>query len=380
MGMIGFLMTSKKSRYMHNRRSFLFVTFSLGGGGAERALSRFANALAKRGHSVHIYSYEHMPVEYEIDSSIEVTYSRLSRMYGGAGKLQKYWEDARAVRRMYRTEKYDYVIPFCTEMVICTYFGLIGSGASVVATERNSPVDGCRGAVKRWIRDYVYRRCSAIWVQNAAQRKFYRNLSNRPIFVVPNIVEIKPKKRNCVTPITRFINVGRLAPQKNQRMLIEAFSQAVCKHPEIELDIFGSGPLEGELTRQIQLHELSDRIHIRGYSSCIFNELGSHDAFLFSSDYEGLPNALIEALLIGLPVVSTEFETGSEDLIENGKTGITVACGDTEGFAAAICDVVENPEHAYELASCAIAELTSHFSEEGLIALLLEKCEEIKND
>lgn len=362
-----------------NNQSFLFVTLSLGGGGAERAMVRYANALVKRGHRVRVYSYERASIEYEIDTRVEVTYSKLSRTNGNAGKLQKYWEDARAVRQIYRSERFDYVIPFCTEMVICTSVGLMGTDACVIATERNNPIEGCKGAVKRRIRDEVYKRCSAIWVQNDSQGEFYRKLTDRPVFTIPNIVVCAPLIHLPSTPIVKFINVGRLAPQKNQRMLIEAFAKASCVHPEIVLDIFGEGPLKDDLAALIESKGLSERIQIRGYTDRILEELSLHDAFLFTSDYEGLPNALIEAMLIGLPVAITDFETGSADLVENGVTGTMVARGDTEAFAAAICKMTENPKNARKLALNAIDALSPRYSEEGLVALLLKSCREIEN-
>lgn len=362
------------------RYAFLFVTYALGGGGAERAMLNFANALAKRGHEVWVYCYERLECEYEVAPGVRVVYSAASRLNGNAGKLQKYLVDAAAVRRLCKHREFDYVIPFCTEMVICTFFGLLGTGLTVIATERNNPVDGCKGTLKRILRDFSYRHCDAVWVQNISQRAFYDELTRSPVFVVPNIVEMQPKSIDSLSDISTFMTVGRLAPQKNQRMMLEAFVMAHDKHPEISLDVYGSGPLEGELSEFILEMRAGDYIHLRGHCAEIYEELREHDAFCFSSNFEGLPNALIEAMLVGLPVVTTDFETGSRDLVTEGETGHMVHCGDVEAFSSAVIDMVENPKNAFHMAARARGLLSHRFCEEGLVDLLVRECRAAANE
>lgn len=354
--------------------AFLFITYALGGGGAERAMLRFANALAKRGHEVWVYCYERLECEYEVAPGVRVVYSTASRLNGDAGKIKKYFVDAVAVRRLCRHHEFDYVIPFCTEMVICTFFGLLGTGLTVIATERNNPVDGCKGTLKRILRDFSYRHCDAVWVQNNSQRAFYEEITRHPVFVVPNIVEMQPKTIDSLADISAFMTVGRLFPQKNQRMLLEAFVVAHNKHPEISLDVYGSGPLEHELSEFVLEMRAGDYIHLRGHCAEVYEELRGHDAFCFSSDFEGLPNALIEAMLVGLPVVTTDFETGSRDLVTDGKTGHMVHRGDVEAFSAAVIDMVENPKNAISMATSAREFLTHRFCEERLVDLLIREC------
>nr|WP_317440118.1 glycosyltransferase [uncultured Collinsella sp.] len=362
------------------QRSFLFVTYALGGGGAERAMLRFANALARRGHVVCIYSYERLDTEYEVAEGVCVRYSQLSRISGDAGKLEKYIEDARAVRSLFYQRHFDYVIPFCTEMVICTYFGLLGMHGVLVATERNNPIDGCRGRIKRLIRDGVYSRCSAIWTQNEAQASHYRRLTNRNVFVIPNIVEMTPKVNNPNGEIRRFMTIGRLADQKNQRMMIEGFAKALKVHPNITLDIFGDGPLKEELGELIHSLGVEESISLKGFCADVYRELDRHDAFCFTSNYEGLPNALIEAVLTELPVVTTAFETGSREIIANGATGHLVDCGDTEAFTLAVCEMVEEPAEAFRMARTARIGIEKKYCESSLVDSLLTECERLRHE
>ena len=357
-----------------DKASILFVTYTLGGGGAERAMLRFANALSERGHNVWVYCYERLDCEYTVSPSVNVIYSSASRLNGRDGKLKKYFVDALAVRKLAQVNEFDYVIPFCTEMVICSYFGLICTGTTVIATERNNPIDGCKERLKRALRDYVYKRCSAVWVQNSSQMAFYQDLCDCPVFVIPNIVEMTPKNLDTSENIKSFMTAGRLFPQKNHSMMIEAFVSAHEKNPDISLDIYGAGPLENELGQLIVDLDAREYVWLRGHSSDVYAELQRHDAFCFTSDYEGLPNALIEAMLVGLPVVTTDFETGSHELVDDGVTGHIVHCGDVDAFAAAVEDVVANPARAYAMAAKARELLEPRFAEERLVNLFLEEC------
>lgn len=341
---------------------------------------RFANALANRGHNVWVYCYERLNYEYEVAPGVSVIYSTASRLNGDAGKIKKYLADAFAVRRLYKRYEFDYVIPFCTEMVICTFLGLLGTGATVIATERNNPTDGCKGTLKRALRDFSYQHCDAVWVQNNSQQAFYNRITRRPVFVVPNIVEMQPKSINLTKGISSFMTVGRLFPQKNQRIMLEAFVAVHDKYPEITLDVYGGGPLEGEFSQFVHEMLAEDYIRLRGHCDRVYEELREHDAFCFSSDFEGLPNALIEAMLVGLPVVTTDFETGSHDLVTNGETGYMVHCGDVESFSLAIIDMVKNPQKAFSMAIRARELLTDRFCEEELVDLLIRECRAAADD
>ena len=147
-----------------------------------------------------------------------------------------------------------------------------------------------------------------------------------------------------------IISVGRLVEQKNQKMLIEAFSKIAKEYPNYTLKIFGAGPLESNLKKQIEELNLLDRIILCGICDDIKTELEKAKIFVLSSDYEGMPNALIEAMAVGLPVISTDCPCGGpKELIENEKNGLLIEVGDVEDLTKKMKYLIENQEETAKM-------------------------------
>jgi glycosyltransferase involved in cell wall biosynthesis len=132
------------------------------------------------------------------------------------------------------------------------------------------------------------------------------------------------------------VAAGRLAPQKGFDRLIPAYAKIAADHPDWELRIFGSGPLEGKLRAMIDELGMHDRIRLMGYTSRMYDELADSAIYVMSSRYEGFPMVLLEAMGIGLPVVSFDCDNGPRDLIDHDANGLLVEDGDEAGLAAAM--------------------------------------------
>ena len=134
---------------------------------------------------------------------------------------------------------------------------------------------------------------------------------------------------------SRILNVGTLKAQKNQHLLIEAFARLPAERGA-RLMLLGDGPLLGEL------QELARRLGVDG--KVIFQPSDTNpgpyyqsaDLFVLSSDYEGFGLVIVEALLSGLPVVSTDCESGPREILGDGEFGALVPCGDAAALAAAV--------------------------------------------
>ena len=150
-----------------------------------------------------------------------------------------------------------------------------------------------------------------------------------------------------------FVTVGRLNPQKNQALLIRAFASIADKLSD-NLLIYGSGELHDELEALIVELGMEERIKLMGSTSDVAGEIKGAKAFVMSSDYEGLPNALLEALALGLPCISTDCLGGGPAMvIKSGENGILVPMNDEKALADAMMDIVSNPEKADMLGKAA---------------------------
>lgn len=132
-----------------------------------------------------------------------------------------------------------------------------------------------------------------------------------------------------------LLTVGRLVPQKNTAMLIKAFAEVAQDVPE-HLVIIGGGPLEIDLRQKISALHLESRIHLLGEVSNPHPWYKRASAFVLSSDWEGYPNVLIEALAHGLRVISTDCEFGPRQILAGGEFGELVPVGDAKAMAESI--------------------------------------------
>ena len=152
-----------------------------------------------------------------------------------------------------------------------------------------------------------------------------------------------------------IVTASRLNKQKNLGMLIEAFSKISSNHPEYTVEIFGRGEEEENLKRKAEKLSVADKVIFKGFSSNIYEDIRDCAIYVCSSDYEGISNALIEALGLGLPTISTDCPVGgSRLLIEDNVNGILVSVGDVDALAAQIERLIENPDLAERLSNNAV--------------------------
>lgn len=135
----------------------------------------------------------------------------------------------------------------------------------------------------------------------------------------------------------RFVAIGRLARQKNVPAMIAAFA-AGARARDV-LTIYGDGPERRRIVRWIERLRLGDRVRLVGHAPRAASRLGGHDVLLLSSDYEGLPGAVVEALAAGLPVVATDCSRAMAALLDGGRLGRLVPTGNAGALAAAIRDI-----------------------------------------
>jgi len=141
-----------------------------------------------------------------------------------------------------------------------------------------------------------------------------------------------------------LVTAGRLDPLKGQRFLLDAVRTLVCERGRaVHLVLLGTGPLEGELREFLRLHQLEAHVTLKGF---VLNPLPWYRharLFVLPSLSEGLPNALMEAMVCGTPVLATDSPGGTSELLDGGRCGRMVPPGDATALADAIADCMDNP-------------------------------------
>lgn len=165
-------------------------------------------------------------------------------------------------------------------------------------------------------------------IYNGIDTEKFRNPEKRTI----------PKKGNMT-----FVSVGRLSKQKNYPLLLRVARTVHQKWPNVKFFILGDGELRTTIKEQLMQQESQDYVHFLGSVSDVNRHLWSADAFLMTSDYEGLPLTVLEAMAAGLPIISTKAG-GIADVVKHEENGILVDCGDEEGLVLAIDRLCTSPE------------------------------------
>ena len=199
--------------------------------------------------------------------------------------------------------------------------------------------------------------------------------------MIPNPINEKIRekpKQQYSNETCNFVAAGRITEQKNYPVMIEAFEIASKECPDIQLSIYGTGSDEyiAYIQKVIDDKGLSDKVKLMGRTTDMISALHNADAFLMTSDYEGMPNALAEAMAVGLPCISTNCKTGPRDLIDDGENGFLVEVGNAENIAKAIVKVAQmNAEQASEMGKKAREKVLDLCSEENSLERLIKVIE-----
>ena len=306
-----------------------FVTNGLTSGGSERVLSLVANEFAKRGYDVEILSYMDTVVFYELEPNIRVLF--MDREAKSHSMLKKIlW-----LRKYVKSNKPDVVIAFLQRVYCLTIMSLLGTGIPVISSERNDPryYNKLYKLLMRIFLPFTSRHI----VQTQSIKEYFPKAIQRKTTIIPNPVNEDIYKINVdqVKKKDLIINVGRMTNQKNQLMLIDAFNQIHQNFPSYQLYIYGDGPMREKLEERISSLSLKDKVFMPGRCESIFERMSEARLFCLSSDFEGMSNALIEAICLGLPIVTTNV-SGVKELIGDGQNGLVVEKGDKDGFVKAM--------------------------------------------
>lgn len=330
------------------------VTRNLGAGGAERVIVQLLGYLVQNNYRATLILMENAPVHYEIPSAVSLVVIGKRAKGALADKLLSY----RALRKKVRALAPDTVLVMPEEIGIYAMLALIGVRTRRIVSERNDPARMPYRRISRVLRPLAYRFADGIIFQTRAAANFFPKWVQKKSVVLPNPLDLSRlpapfdgERDNCI------VGAGRLEAQKNFPLLIRAFARFYQAHPAYRLVIFGEGSCRAALEREIVACGLPEgTITLPGCVSDLPVRINTATAFVLSSDYEGMPNVLIEALACGVPSVATDCSPGgAAALIEHEKNGMLCPIGDEEAIASALSRIVEDAAFAATLSANAVA-------------------------
>ena len=309
----------------------VFFIGSMGGGGAERVISILANHYSSEGWDVEIAMLLENKVAYKLNENIKIV--------DLSGKHSSYFKNLPSwivnIRKYLRLSKPDRVVSFVGRINALVLMSTVGMKIPIVVSERNDPKHDGRSKLilDMCNRSYGFKHCKAIVHQTKYEQSCFDSSLEKKSYVIPNPIEVSAKR----TDVARFriVTAGRLIAQKNHKMLINAAAMLKDEFPNMRVDIYGDGGLRDELQALIDEKGISEKVILRGNESDFHSKICDAGIFVMTSNFEGLSNALLEAMMMGIPCISTNY-AGADELISDTENGLIVPMEDSEKLASAI--------------------------------------------
>jgi len=347
------------------------VIHSLQYGGAERVLAQLAEHWSSAGHEVSLITLSDASTDsYPLPPSV--------RRFGlNLIRASKYpWDPfinngkrISALRNALSQAQPSVIISFTEKSNILTVMAGRGLGARIIIAERTDPRHHYISPVWGYLRRRTYPRADLLVAQTEAVAAYCRPTFQCPVKVIPNLAPVVseiPGERPA-SERKRLLAVGRLDPHKGFKQLITIFSHLATQQTDWDLRIVGEGPQRAELEKLREHYGLGDRVQLPGWNPAIENEYREADLFVLSSDYEGFPNALLEAMAHGVPAVSYDCNSGPRDIIRHGQDGILVPVGNSGELERSLSQVMTGDALRQRL-GIAAREVQTRFSPERIFA------------
>jgi len=328
-------------------KKLLIVTHKMSGGGCERVIAQLLNHFVHDGIECILATECGVPSFYDLPESVSQIYLDFDETLRSRRIPHAY----KKLRRLVKKEQPDVVLALPEKVNVWTVLFLLGTGVPVVVSERNDPHRHPENRVKRILRWFVYPFAKGFIFQTQDAADYFPKRIRARSVILDNPLDVERipapyegERRPVVAA------AGRLHPQKNFAMLIRAFARFYKTHHSYSLVIYGEGPERKELMRVASMLGVAHSVELPGQSKALLNEINDCAMFALSSDYEGMPNVLIEAMACGLPCIATDCPIGGvRSLIENGENGLLVRTGSEKRMYAAMCAVADDPELALRL-------------------------------
>lgn len=305
---------------MRMRKKLYISCATLKSGGAERVISVLSGPFSEHFEKVKIFLWISAPIFYNIDTRVDII------------DIEKKAKSKNILRKMIWFRSYikkdapDLLLSFLYPWSMKVIMSLMFTKIRVVVAERQDPRVVRGGWIIKSLRQLLYHRAKGILVQTNENRQYYGKRLYKRTHAIYNPVSMSEEwvgKALRTEKTNSIVTVGRLDPAKNHRLLIDAFDSFVKRHLDYKLYIYGEGSLRIEIDKLIVEKGLSDCVYLMGATKDIFAKILNSTAFVLSSNYEGMPNALIEAMCLGLPCISTRV-SGATEIIKSGFNGILI--------------------------------------------------------
>lgn len=309
-------------------------------GGAERVMCNLANYFVLN-NDVILYSLKNYEPAYELNKDIKLV---INRSY--AGKLKNNISRFKELNNIIKLEKPEIILSFLPQPSFFCLLLKLFNRIKVIVSVRNDPRQEYKKVSFKLLQKILFPLADGFVFQTEdAKKSFSKRIQKKSVIIANSLDSKFLVEPFCGTRKNEIVTVGRLFDQKNHIMLIDAFKKFHEIKKMYKLVIYGTGPKEEEIKQYIDKVGLKNSITLAGQVDNINDYIRDSKMFILSSDYEGMPNALMEALAMGIPCIATDCPCGGpRTLIKNGFNGFLVPIKDSEELSKKMIELEENSE------------------------------------
>jgi glycosyltransferase involved in cell wall biosynthesis len=344
---------------------------SLAAGGAERVATTLCNAWASRGDRVWLvptFSAGGTSF-YEIADGVEMVY--LANAAGTKGAILGYVKRQYVLRKLIQSWSPDVIVSFLPNVNVAAILSTAFLRVPLIICERSDPTSHPLPWFWKLATKLLYRYADMLTVQTAAvARKVEKILPAKLLRAVPNPLpsDAALMSRSAIGGRKKLLSLGRLSGEKQIDRIIKAFAETAADFPEWDLEIYGDGPQKVYLSELIRDCGLEQRAFILGGTRTPWNVMAASDVFVMTSMYEGFPNALLEAMGIGLPCIAFDCPSGPREISEDGEAALLVSLNDQDELVAAMRRVMYDEHLRFSLGDRAKASVMTRFGLDAVLA------------
>jgi glycosyltransferase involved in cell wall biosynthesis len=330
-----------------------FFINEISGGGAERVACNLANHLSMKGIDINILTLNSIKVRYPLSTNINV-YSLVNEQYYAKHKKSivtkiiyyiKLFKELNKYIKKSNTDCYIVFLPIATCLLLL-YRNKIK--VPIIASERSAPWLAYKPLMQKILKRLCSKADMYVFQTEEVKNWYKPHLKNSKYSIIPNpinddflVKRYTGIRRKCI------VTVGRLDPVKNHELLINAFHTFSTNHDDYILEIYGEGDDKSKLEKLVNNLNLNTKVKFEGNVTDLGNKIISASLFVLTSNYEGMPNALSEAMALGLPCISTDCPVGGPRfLIKSNVNGILIPVGNSDILIEKMNSVIDDPVFA----------------------------------
>ncbi len=319
-------------------KKIAFYIGSLRKGGAERVFVNLAGYFREEGYQVVMVTQYRKEDEYTLPDGVERILSDIGEENISPSRVVNFFRRLNKLHAIWKEQEADLALSCIGKNNFMTVVTTVGTKTKPVVSVVGEAKEEYPGKGMRILADLLFSRAAGVILQTERSRSFFCRKVGAKAVILPNSLNpdfIRPRYEG--EREKKIVSVGRMDANKNHEMQLRAFAALKDKYPEYELVIYGDGELRSYIEETAAKLGIADRVSLPGVVPDVAARIERAALFMLTSYSEGVSNALIEALALGLPVIATDVPSGgTEELMTDGENGLVIPAGDLEALISAM--------------------------------------------